>query len=232
MLDAVIKKELRDFTLELAIRADPGEILVIMGANGSGKSTTLSSIAGLLRPDSGHIRLGGQVLFDSKTGSDLPPEDRRIGYVFQNSAVFPHLTVRENIAFGLRACHEKPGIIESRISSLLGKMDLGNLSGVRARDLSGGQKQRVALARAIAIRPALLMLDEPFTGLDAGSIQAVRDLTRAVVAEMQIPCLLVTHRVGDVHDLGDKTCVFSSGKKAWEGNSRDLPGHFPVCKCP
>jgi len=232
VLDVVIKKQLRDFTLELAIRVNPGKILVIMGANGSGKSTTLSSIAGLLCPDSGHIRLGEQILFDSVTGADIPPEERRIGYVFQNAAVFPHLTVRENIAFGLRARHEKRDIIESRVASLMGTMDIRDLSGVKAKDLSGGQKQRVALARAIAIRPALLMLDEPFTALDADSIRAVRDLTREVVTDMEIPCLLVTHRASDILDIGDKSCVLSCGKKAWEGLPGDMPGHFPVCECP
>lgn len=232
MLDAVIKKQLRDYTLELTIQVPPGEILVIMGANGSGKSTTLSSIAGLLQPDQGHVRLGGDTFFDSAAGTDLPPEDRCVGYVFQNSAVFPHLTVRENIAFGLRARHEKADVIESRVASLLGKMGIRDLSRVKAKDLSGGQKQRVALARAIAIRPKILMLDEPFTALDVDSTNAVRDLTRAVVTEMMIPCIMVTHRVEDIRDLGNKACILSCGKKVWEGSSRDLPGHFPGCKCP
>lgn len=232
MLDVGIKKQLRDFTLDIAFQVKPGKILVIMGANGSGKSTTLSSIAGLLRPDSGYVRLGKEVLFDSATGMNLPPEDRQTGYVFQNSAVFPHLTAWENIAFGLRARHETRDLIESRVATLLEKMDIRNLSEVKARGLSGGQKQRVALARAIAVQPKILMLDEPFTALDADSIRAVRELTRAVVTEMQIPCILVTHRVGDILEIGDKSCVLSCGKKEWEGHPRDMPEHFPVCQCP
>jgi ABC-type sulfate/molybdate transport systems ATPase subunit len=226
VLEVAIRKQLRDFTLELEIRVKPGEILVIMGANGSGKSTTLNSIAGLIQPDYGYVRLGGRVLFDAATETNLPPENRCIGYVFQNSAVFPHLTVWENIAFGLRARHEKPDIIESRVSSLLEKMDLHDLSAVKAQNLSGGQKQRVALARAIAIRPALLMLDEPFTALDTESIRAVRELTRALITEMKIPCLIVTHRAGDICDLWDKSCVFSRGKKEWEGSPGTCPGSF------
>ena len=232
MLDVVIKKQLRDFTLDISFRVDPGKIFVVMGANGSGKSTALSSIAGLIHPDSGYVRLNGEILFDSTPETDLPPEDRRIGYVFQNSAVFPHMTVRENIAFGLRARRELPDVIESRVSSLLKKMDLCDLSSVKAKNLSGGQKQRVALARAIAIRPALLMLDEPFTALDVGSVEVVRDLTRAVISEMQIPCLLVTHRVGDIIEIGDNSCVLSRGKKVWDGHPRDMPECFPVCTCP
>jgi len=232
VLDVAIQKQLRDFTLDVAVRVDPGKIFVIMGANGSGKSTTLSSIAGLVCPDTGYVRLGGEILYDSPTRSNLPPEDRRIGYVFQNSAVFPHLTVHENVAFGLRARKEKPDVINSRVVSLLEKMDLHDLSPVKAKNLSGGQKQRVALARAIAIQPSLLMLDEPFTALDIDSIRAVRDLTRAVITEMQIPCLLVTHRVGDILEIGDKACVLSHGKKEWEGSPRDMPGTFPACQCP
>lgn len=232
MLDVAIKKQLRDFTLDVTVRVKPGEIFVIMGANGSGKSTTLSSIAGLVHPDTGYVRLGGDVLYDSPTRSNLPPEDRRIGYVFQNSAVFPHLTVRENIAFGLRARKEKTDVIESRVVSLLEKMDIRDLSSVKAKNLSGGQKQRVALARAIAIRPALLMLDEPFTALDTNSIRAVRDLTRAVISEMQIPCLLVTHRAGDILEIGDRACVLSRGRKEWEGSPRDIPESVPACQCP
>jgi molybdate transport system ATP-binding protein len=163
---------------------------------------------------------------------DIPPEDREIGYVFQNSAVFPHLSIRENIAFGLRTRHEKADLIGSRVNGLLAKMGLVDLADVKAQDLSGGQKQRVALARALAIRPQLLLLDEPFTALDAGSILAVRDLARTVVSEMKIPCIVVTHRAGDIDGLGDAACILSDGKKTWEGLPQDLPRAITNCPCP
>jgi molybdate transport system ATP-binding protein len=227
MLDATIHKKLRDFTLDLTIHARPGEVIVLMGENGAGKSTTLNSISGLVSPDAGSIRLDGTILYDVDTGVDVPVEDRRIGYVFQKSAVFPHLTVRDNIAFGLRARHKSAIFIEERVRHWLSAMNIKDLADVRAGNLSGGQKQRVALARALATDPALLMLDEPFTALDADSIRIVKELTREFVTEMAIPCLVVTHRITDSRDIGDRVCSISRGKMEWDGKLEDLP----ECRC-
>jgi ABC-type sulfate/molybdate transport systems ATPase subunit len=110
-------------------------------------------------------------------------------------------------------------------------MHLGELAKVRADSLSGGQKQRTALARAIAIRPALLMLDEPFSSLDVESTLAVKELTRNIVKEMQIPCIVVTHRVADSHEIGNRAMILCSGKKEWEGRPRDMPEDCTVCRC-
>lgn len=227
MLEAVIHKKLRDFTLDLTLQAGPGEIVVLMGENGAGKSTALNSIAGLVCPDAGTIRLAGSVLFDSGTGSDTPVEHRRIGYVFQNSVVFPHLSVRDNIAFGLRARHKPPAIVRERVDYWLRAMDIEALARVKAGNLSGGQKQRVALGRALATEPALLMLDEPFNALDADTIRLVKELIRTFVTGMQIPCLIVTHRMADCRDLGDRVCMISRGIMKWEGKPEELPG----CSC-
>jgi molybdate transport system ATP-binding protein len=227
MLNATIHKTLRDFSLDITLNAGPGEIVVLMGENGAGKSTVLNSISGLVQPDSGSIRLKSTVLFDSGTRLDVPVENRRIGYVFQNSVVFPHLSVRDNIAFGLRAMHKPPVFIRERIGHWLKAMDIGDLADVKAGNLSGGQKQRVALARALATGPALLMLDEPFTALDAENIRVVKELTRTFVTEMAIPCLVVTHRITDSRDVGDKVCVICHGKKEWEGKPEDVP----ACTC-
>jgi molybdate transport system ATP-binding protein len=227
MFDATIKKNLRDFSLDLAIHAKPGEVVVLMGENGAGKSTALNIISGLVCPDAGSIRLNGSVLFDSGTGVEVLAENRCIGYVFQNSPVFPHLSVRDNIAFGLRAWHKPAVFIRERIGHWLKAMNIEDLAEVRAGNLSGGQKQRVALARALATGPALLMLDEPFTALDAENIRLVKELMRTFVNEMKIPCLVVTHRVIDCRDVGDKVCVVCQGKKEWEGKPVDLP----ACMC-
>jgi molybdate transport system ATP-binding protein len=224
MLNAVIQKNLRDFSLDLSLRAGPGEIVVIMGENGAGKSTALNIISGLVTPDAGSIRLNGSVLFDSGKGTDTPAEDRRIGYVFQNSAVFPHFSVRDNIAFGLRAQHKPPVFIKEHVGHWLKAMNIEDIAGVKAGNLSGGQKQRVALARALATGPALLMLDEPFTALDAGNIRSVKELMRSFVTEMQIPCLVVTHRIADSRDVGDRVYIIARGTKAWEGRPEDEPG--------
>jgi molybdate transport system ATP-binding protein len=227
MLDARIQKKLRDFSLDVTIHARPGEIVVLMGENGAGKSTVLNSISGLVQPDSGSIRLNNTVLFDPGTRVEIPVEHRCIGYVFQNSVVFPHLSVRDNIAFGLRAMHHPTIVVKEHVGHWLRAMDIEDLAEVNAGNLSGGQKQRVALARALAPEPALLMLDEPFTALDAENIRLVKELIRTFVARMAIPCLIVTHRISDSRDIGDKMCVIGRGKKEWEGKPEDLPG----CSC-
>lgn len=227
MLDVTIKKKLRDFSLDLSIHAKPGEIVVLMGENGAGKSTALNIISGLVTPDTGSIRLDGSVLFDSGTSTEIPAEHRRIGYVFQNSAVFPHLSARENIAFGLRAQHKPQVFIKEQVAHWLKVMHIEDLAEVKAGNLSGGQKQRVALARALATGPALLMLDEPFTALDGENIRLVKELTRTFVTRMAIPCLVVTHRISDCQDIGDKVCVISQGNKEWEGK----PENLPACTC-
>lgn len=231
MLDAVITKKLRDFTLDLSFQVQDGKILALMGNNGSGKSTTLNILAGLLSPDTGSVRLNGITFCEPALGICIPVEKRCIGYVFQNAAVFPHLSVSENIAYGLRARGLPRPEIAERVGQLIGMMHLADLAEVKAASLSGGQKQRTALARAIAIRPALLMMDEPFSSLDVESTQAVKELTRDVVKKLQIPCIVVTHRVADSHEIGDRAIILCSGKKEWEGIPRDMPKDCTVCRC-
>lgn len=231
MLEAVIRKQLRDFPLDLSFSVGPKEILILMGANGSGKSTTLNIIAGLLQPDAGSVCLDNITLCDPAQGVCIPVEERRIGYVFQNSAVFPHLTVRENIAYGLRARRLPRDEIAGHVDRMIELMHLEDLGQIRAGNLSGGQKQRVALGRAIAIRPALLMLDEPFTSLDAESSRTVKDLTRMVVDELKIPCIIISHHITDGTDIGDRVLLLHSGKPVWGGRPEDIPGDVSVCHC-
>lgn len=227
MLEADIKKQLRDFTLDITLNAGPGEIVAVMGENGAGKSTTLNLISGILDPDAGSVRLGDIDLFHRGKRINTPIEDRRIAYVAQNAALFPHLTVSGNVSFGLHAQHLPRQVIAERTGYWLERMDIMALAQVKAGRLSGGQRQRVALARAFASRPRLLMLDEPFNGLDAGAIGDVTQLARGIVTEFQIPCLLVTHRIADIKNIADQVCLFERGKNVWMGR----PGDAPWCSC-
>jgi len=222
MLEAAIKKQLRDFSLDLTLRVENGEILVLMGDNGAGKSTTLNILAGLVCPDSGKIRINGSAVCDTAEGVDIPVEHRKTGYVFQRSAVFPHLTVAENVAFGLRAQHRDPAFTDMQVSRWLERMNIRDLAGVKASGLSGGQKQRVALARALATEPSLLMLDEPFSGLDTESRRSVKEVVRQIIAELKVPCIMVTHRPGDARDTGDRICRIVRGQIVWEGPVGEL----------
>ena len=223
MLEANLHKQLRDFPLDLNLRVNPGEILVLMGENGAGKSTVLNSISGLLKPDTGSITLSGRQFFDSMNAINLPVEDRNIGYVLQNPAVFPHLTVRENIAYGLKARYTPKDLVNTSVNRWMMVMNIEELARVKAGNLSGGQKQKVALARAFAIEPDLLMLDEPFTALDTESRQSVQEAVRTCVSELQIPCLVVTHRVADALEMGERVYLLNRGVNRWEGRPSDMP---------
>jgi len=224
MLEAELHRKLRDFPLDLNIHAEPGEILALMGENGAGKSTALNIIAGLLDAERGTIKLNGRVLYSCEEGICVPVESRNIGYVLQHSAVFPHLSVTENIAYGMKARHVERDRIAQEVDQWMRKMDIRALAGVKAGNLSGGQKQRVALARALATRPDLLMLDEPFTALDSDSTRMFKILVRSYIREHRIPCILVTHRVSDVRDIGDAMCTITRGNLGERRQSRELEG--------
>jgi molybdate transport system ATP-binding protein len=191
-IDASIK--LRDFAF--AASADiPNGVTVVVGSSGAGKSTLLRLIAGLLRPDSGTIVLDGRVLSDERTF--VPPHQRDIGLVFQEYALFPHLDVAENVAYGLRARNIGSRERDTRVRETLDRLEIGALSGERVGELSGGQRQRVALARALIIEPKALLLDEPLSALDPQTRGRVRSELASILADVHIPTLLVTHDEAD-----------------------------------
>jgi molybdate transport system ATP-binding protein len=208
MIDIDIRKTLRAanrrFELRVRLRSDASRV-VIAGPSGSGKSMTLKAIAGLVRPDAGHIALGDTMLFDSANGIDLPPQARHVGYLFQDYALFPHLTVRQNIGFGLKRGWFNRGAGENSeaVDYWLEAFHLQHLAHQRPHDLSGGQRQRVALARALAPRPSALLLDEPFAALDPDLRDQLRAELDRIQRQLGIPMVLISHDREDAAMFGE-----------------------------
>ncbi len=202
----------RSFVLDARFVSQTARTALI-GASGSGKSTVLMAIAGLAPQVRGHVRVAGRALLDTANGIDLPARERQVGLVFQDYALFPHLTVEQNLAFGLCRHGKRPGEAEqARIDALVQQFDLQALRRALPRYLSGGQRQRVALARALAPQPQLLLLDEPLSALDT----QLRIRLRAELAEMlervQVPTLLVTHDPSDVEALAQSVVEIDAGR--------------------
>ncbi|RME71082.1 MAG: ATP-binding cassette domain-containing protein [Chloroflexi bacterium] len=208
-MDIRIQKRLKSFTLDIDLHLPPG-LTALFGRSGAGKSMTLSCIAGLSRPDAGRIVVGGRVFFDHRLGINLPPQQRRLGYVLQDYLLFPHLSVAENIAFGLagRSREEKKAVVQD----LLARMELSGLENRRPAELSGGQQQRVALARALATRPQVLLLDEPFSALDGPTRARLRRDLRRLRQEFNLTILLVTHNLSEAYLLADRIAVMEAGQ--------------------
>lgn len=211
MLELDIVKRLPRFELRLKL-ALCNEVLALLGENGSGKTTTLKAIAGLVTPDEGYIRIGDEVVFDSRRGINLPPQQRNVGLVFQELALFPHLSVYENIAFGLRARGYSSTRLEEEVGAMMHTLGLEELRSHMPGELSGGQKQRVALARALVVKPKLLLLDEPFSALDSGSRRRIRREIKAILERVSIPTILVTHDFEDAEILAERVCIIAEGR--------------------
>jgi molybdate transport system ATP-binding protein len=188
---------------------DEAPVTVLFGPSGSGKTTVLRALAGLERPDLGSIDFGGERWFEADRGIDLPPQRRGVGLLFQDYALFPHLSVAANLAFGLQRLGR--GEREARVAELAGQFGLGQLLARRPAQLSGGQKQKVALARALAPRPRLLLLDEPLSALDAPTREALRGELRRLLEQAAVPAVVVTHDRVEALALGDRMAVLIDG---------------------
>ncbi len=208
-LDVRLAKRLAGFTLEVDWRAGD-EVVALFGPSGAGKTLTLGCLAGLVRPDRGRIVVNGEAFFDSDAGIDVPPQRRRLGYVFQGYALFPHLSVEDNVAYGLR--HRPREERRRRAGEVMERLGLGALSERRPRELSGGQQQRVALGRALAVDPALLLLDEPLSALDAPLRRELRRELMAVVREWGKATVLVTHDLAEAFQLADRVVIYEDGR--------------------
>lgn len=201
------------------------EILALLGPSGSGKTTLLRSVAGLERPDAGKIELRGKVVFDSASGFEIPAEQRGLGLVFQSYAIWPHRTVFENVAYGLRLRHKPETEIRKRVGDVLDRLGLGHLKDRYAHQLSGGQQQRVALARALVYNPPVLLLDEPLSNLDAKLREDARAWLREIIKQTETSALYVTHDQTEALAIADRILVLDMGRIQQEGAPEQIYGH-------
>jgi ABC-type sulfate/molybdate transport systems ATPase subunit len=222
MLEIDVRKRLRDFDLDVKLDVARGEILMLVGDNGCGKTTLLNIVAGLQDPDRGRIALDGRALYDFALKMNIPPEARDVGYVFQSYALFPHMSVYDNVAFGLRTRRLSKGEIHALVKDHLDSAGLWDIRNAKAADVSGGQKQRVALARALVIGPKLLLLDEPLSALDVRRQAQMRKEMRERIHACNVPCIIVTHDLRDVACIGDRACLLEKGRIALAGEAQDV----------
>ena len=207
------------FILDVSAEIPPG-VTILFGLSGAGKSTLLDCIAGLLRPDAGHIAINGDSLFDSETGLNLPAQRRRIACVFQSLALFPHLSVEANVSYGLN--HLPAAEQREKVAEILEAFGVAKLRTQKPGEISGGEKQRVALARSLVTAPRILLLDEPLTGLDAKIKSEIVDDLRAWNAARQIPIVYVTHSREEVDALGERVIALDHGRVLNEGTPREV----------
>lgn len=211
MIKAHFSKKLPSFELEINIAFTNG-ILVVVGPSGAGKSTLLQCIAGLQRPSWGELRIGNRLMFSSEDKVNIPTRERHIGYVFQDYALFPHMSVEKNVTYGVPKGDPKRNKVLS-VSSVLEMLKIQHLRHRYPAQISGGEKQRVALARALMTAPELLLLDEPLSALDQETRKALQEELRKLQSQWQIPFILVTHDSQEAELLGDQIIQIKSGKQ-------------------
>ena len=220
IVDAEVRRG--TFTLAVTLAAAPGQVVGVLGPNGAGKSTLLSAVAGLTPVSAGRIALAGQVLDDAAAGTFVEASRRPVGFVFQNYRLFPHMTVAENVAFSPRARGMGRQAAKSAAGHWIDRLGLADLAGRKPDQLSGGQAQRVALARALAGQPALLLLDEPLSALDAGTRLDVQAELKRHLADFTGPCLLVTHDPLEALVLADQLVVLEAGRIVQQGTPAQI----------
>ncbi len=218
-MQARIATTLESFTLDVDLNLER-ELVVIFGPSGAGKSMLLRTVAGLLSPESGRIVIGDHVIFDSEQGVDIPPQARQIGYMPQQYALFPHMSVAENIAYGLFKWDQSDR--EERMQELIDLMRLSPIVHRRPGEISGGEQQRTALARALAPNPNILLMDEPFAALDEVLREHLRQELLQIQRRYGIPILLVTHNLIEAYTLADRVIIFQAGRIAQEGTRDEI----------
>lgn len=215
MIKVRLKKKLHgingDFWLDVDFEINGPEFVVLLGPSGSGKTTLLRAIAGLEKPEEGYIEVMGDVWFDSKGGINLPPNRRDVGFVFQDYALFPNMSLFENVAYGMKKKDKE------RVLELLRRVKLEGLKDKRPTQISGGQKQRIALVRALAREPKLLLLDEPLSAIDEDLKKELQEELRNFQREFSIPALMVTHNRQEAISLADRIIRIEGGKIVGDG---------------
>jgi ABC-type Fe3+/spermidine/putrescine transport system ATPase subunit len=211
-----IRKSWGDFSLDVSFSAQEGEFLCILGPSGAGKSSLLRIIAGLEAPEAGRLSIGG------RDAGDLPPEKRGVGMVFQDLALFPHYSVGGNVAYGLRAAGLRGRALQIRVEEALADLGLAGFSRRRVESLSGGERQRVALARSLALRPGILLLDEPLSSLDRPLRRRLRLDVRACLKAAGILAILVTHDREEAFQMADRILIMRAGRILDSGSPEEL----------
>ncbi len=222
LLEARLAVSRAGWDLDVDLRIAPGGVTALLGPNGAGKSTTIQALAGLLRISDGRVVLEGDVLDDTRAGVHRPAEERRVGLVFQDYLLFPHMSARDNVAFGLRAHGMPRARAREAADRWLARMDLAAHAARRPKEMSGGQAQRVALARALATEPRLLLLDEPLAALDAGTRMSVRTDLRTHLDEFSGATVVVTHDPLDALVLADHVVVIEGGRVVQAGTPTEI----------
>lgn len=220
MLEVYFEKSFGNFTLQSSFKVEKG-VLGILGSSGCGKSMTLKCIAGLYSPDNGSIKLNEKVLFSSDSKINVPTRSRNIGYVFQNYALFPHLTISKNIAYGIKYLEKE--LRNKKVSQMIQRMQLAGLENHYPSQLSGGQQQRTALARTLITEPDLLLLDEPFSALDSHIKYLLeKELINIIKDNFDGIVLLVTHNIEEAYRISDNIMIIDRGKNIQMGTKKDV----------
>lgn len=216
-----IRKKVKGFTLTINLETD-GDYLGLLGASGSGKSMTLKCIAGVETPDEGRILLNGKILFDSEKNINLKPQDRNVGYLFQNYALFPNMTVEENIGIGLKLPKEEKW---KKVNEMIQAFHLQGLEKKHPNKISGGQQQRVALARAMIYEPDILMLDEPFSALDVHLKEQLQNSIQKLLAFYKGEIVMVSHSRDEIYRFCKKLAIMDKGENILVGNTKEIFNH-------
>jgi molybdate transport system ATP-binding protein len=210
-----VKKKLGDFQLDVAFEGAKTGITALYGPSGAGKSSIIQMVAGLRQPDLGYIRLNNVCLFSSQDSVNLPPEKRRIGYVFQDSRLLPHYSVVSNLNYGRKLVPEADRFIE--FDSVVNLLGIEHLLQRRPHDLSGGEKQRVAIGRALLLSPSVLLMDEPLTSLDPARKRELLPFIRKICDQFQLPILYVSHSPAEIREISDSVVVLREGRVVERG---------------